>query len=430
MAYTTPVDVITGHLVTAAELNEQVFANIRGLHTGEMSLASQAALDFIFASSSGQLGRLAAGTALQVPRINAAGNGWEFATPAAVPTGANPSASVGLTVVNGAATTFLRSDGAPALDVSIAPTWTGAHVWKKAADSTTGWQIQDQDGNVIVNVDSVNNRVGIGTTTPGVRLVVQTTAGANVTSLAGSSIGLIQHGNEAGLRLESTCDGAGADQGATQNAGGILVGFFGTNDVRVAIVATSNIPITFRTTTGALDSATTERWRISPAGHLLPGLNNNYNLGEAGKVVQHAYLNAETVTVATYPIYLPNWSHSATGTAVVWNANGYLYQLTSSLAYKEHVSKTPWAVSPELLKKFVALSPRLWDYKEEESGAAGFISEDLEELGLLNAYGRSPLLNYDKDGRPHSNRDYALIGLQHLVLQDFEARLSKLEHVV
>lgn len=43
----------------------------------------------------------------------------------------NPSASIGLTAVNGSATTFLRSDGAPALDVSISPTWTGAHAFTK-----------------------------------------------------------------------------------------------------------------------------------------------------------------------------------------------------------------------------------------------------------------------------------------------------------
>jgi len=46
--------------------------------------------------------------------------------------GANPSASVGLTAVNGSASTFLRSDGAPALDISISPTWTGAHVLSKS----------------------------------------------------------------------------------------------------------------------------------------------------------------------------------------------------------------------------------------------------------------------------------------------------------
>lgn len=43
--------------------------------------------------------------------------------------GANPTASVGLTAVNGVATTFLRSDGAPALDQGISPLWTASHTW-------------------------------------------------------------------------------------------------------------------------------------------------------------------------------------------------------------------------------------------------------------------------------------------------------------
>jgi hypothetical protein len=47
----------------------------------------------------------------------------------AVPTGANPTATVGLAAVNGAATTFMRSDAAPAIDQAIAPTWTGQHIY-------------------------------------------------------------------------------------------------------------------------------------------------------------------------------------------------------------------------------------------------------------------------------------------------------------
>lgn len=50
--------------------------------------------------------------------------------------GANPSASLGLTAVNGVATTFMRSDAAPALDVSIAPTWTGTHTFNGTVAGT------------------------------------------------------------------------------------------------------------------------------------------------------------------------------------------------------------------------------------------------------------------------------------------------------
>lgn len=64
-----------------------------------------------------------------------------WATPSAG-TPANPTASVGLTAVNGAATTYMRSDAAPALSQSIAPTWTGTHVFAKAGSANgSGLQI-------------------------------------------------------------------------------------------------------------------------------------------------------------------------------------------------------------------------------------------------------------------------------------------------
>lgn len=46
-----------------------------------------------------------------------------------LPTGASPSASVGLAAVNGIATTWMRSDGSPALSLAIVPVWTGEHTF-------------------------------------------------------------------------------------------------------------------------------------------------------------------------------------------------------------------------------------------------------------------------------------------------------------
>lgn len=69
------------------------------------------------------------GTSLQQIRVNSGATALEYFTPSASATGANPTASVGLTAVNGSASTFLRSDGAPALDQGIVPTWTGIHTW-------------------------------------------------------------------------------------------------------------------------------------------------------------------------------------------------------------------------------------------------------------------------------------------------------------
>lgn len=81
-----------------------------------------------------------------------------WATPAGG-TGANPTASVGLTAVNGVATTFLRSDGAPALDVTITPTWTGLHTFARTV-STGGTAQQTLIGGSITS--TAINAQGIG----------------------------------------------------------------------------------------------------------------------------------------------------------------------------------------------------------------------------------------------------------------------------
>lgn len=44
---------------------------------------------------------------------------------------ANPTATIGLTAVNGVASTSIRSDGAPALSQAIAPTWTATHTFSQ-----------------------------------------------------------------------------------------------------------------------------------------------------------------------------------------------------------------------------------------------------------------------------------------------------------
>lgn len=69
--------------------------------------------------------------------------------------GANPTAQVGLTAVNGSATTFLRSDAAPPVDQTIAPTWSGKHTFS-----------------------AINPAIGIESDAPNLRLR-RTTAGLN-----------------------------------------------------------------------------------------------------------------------------------------------------------------------------------------------------------------------------------------------------------
>ncbi len=99
--------------------------------TGVTSLTAYAPI-FGGTTSTGPVQSGTVGTATHVLTSNGPG---AIATFQALPggsSGANPSASVGLSAVNGVATTFLRSDGAPALDQGIVPTWTGAHAFSRA----------------------------------------------------------------------------------------------------------------------------------------------------------------------------------------------------------------------------------------------------------------------------------------------------------
>lgn len=75
------------------------------------------------------------------------------------PTGlANPTALVGLTAINGTATTAMRSDAAPALNQAIIPTWTGAHTFTPTAGVAV--TINAFTGNFGLVVNGVANNAG------------------------------------------------------------------------------------------------------------------------------------------------------------------------------------------------------------------------------------------------------------------------------
>lgn len=91
-------------------------------------------------------------------------SGWNVGPTDATPLAANPTASVGLAAVNGTATTFMRSDAAPALSQSIVPTWTGAHTWSAAATFNSTVQINNSlttTGNTVLG-DAATDTLNVG----------------------------------------------------------------------------------------------------------------------------------------------------------------------------------------------------------------------------------------------------------------------------
>ena len=73
MAYSAPSTITTGTLITAAKWNADVVANPIAIYAGAMSVSSQAVGDILYASSTTQLGRIAAVATGQV--LTSAGTG-------------------------------------------------------------------------------------------------------------------------------------------------------------------------------------------------------------------------------------------------------------------------------------------------------------------------------------------------------------------
>lgn len=118
---------------------------------------------------------LAPGTSGQILQSGGAAANPSWTTASSV-SGANPTASVGLSAVNGLATTFMRSDGAPALDQAIAPTWTGAHAFSNTITQTSNSATAFQSG-------------PNGGTNPVFRLVNNTASSATGLSITGNAAG-------------------------------------------------------------------------------------------------------------------------------------------------------------------------------------------------------------------------------------------------
>lgn len=83
--------------------------------------------DIIFGGISGTPTRLAVGANNTFLGVNGSGILGYYAV--AGTSAANPTATVGTAAVNGVATTFMRSDGAPAINLTMTPTWTGQHTF-------------------------------------------------------------------------------------------------------------------------------------------------------------------------------------------------------------------------------------------------------------------------------------------------------------
>ena len=147
--------------------------------------------------------------------IDASGNLVAAGAACGSSSGANPTASVGLSAVNGAAGTFMRSDAAPPLDQSISPTWTGAHRFNSngvglntAAGATAGTITSTLAAN---NVTGITVKRNTDTSPTGNFMQFQNAAGTAVWTT--DITGTVTAGTWQGGVISSTYGGTGVNNG-------------------------------------------------------------------------------------------------------------------------------------------------------------------------------------------------------------------------
>ncbi len=138
-------------------------------------------------------------------QITAIGNGT------APPAAANPTGKVGTTAVNGSASTFMRSDAAPPIDLTASFAWTGAHTFsqliKVEGNPVDASQVNTQTGttytfaitDVMLVVYATNTSaktftVNTGIFTPGQKVYIINGGSGTLTIAAGSGVTLVLSG--------------------------------------------------------------------------------------------------------------------------------------------------------------------------------------------------------------------------------------------
>jgi hypothetical protein len=148
-------------------------------------------------------------------------------------TAANPSASIGLTAVNGSATTYMRSDGAPALSQAIAPTWTGNHTFSPASGDAL--VINGLAGSYAIKISGDQGLFG-----------VVNTAGAGVLQM-----GTVKAWIGSGANVADAALGAFKNLAVYTNGAITAAATFGTDGSLAIAGATTPLYITTGGTTGA-----------------------------------------------------------------------------------------------------------------------------------------------------------------------------------
>jgi hypothetical protein len=132
LVYNKTTDLLTAGSLNAASLTAPAGLNLLATGANQLGFFTNGIARFAIGSGGDWAVSGGVGTNGQVLTSGGAGVMPTWTTVSGGGSGANPTALVGLTAVNGASGNFIRADGAPALDQGIVPTWTGIHTYALA----------------------------------------------------------------------------------------------------------------------------------------------------------------------------------------------------------------------------------------------------------------------------------------------------------
>ena len=250
---------------------------------------------------------------------------------------------------------------------------------------TTGGTLS---GNLVVNGDeTISGNVGIGTTSPSVRLDVQDTAAiARITSTTGTNA----------VRHQITNTGGTSQFGRESSGGGTILS--GADGYSTVLTGSGAYPMIFGTNAA-------ERMRIDTSGNLLVGTTSAvaqitsvsslaataagyFNVNAASSTATPAiyarkYDNNNT-TAQIYVSFQYNQGSGGAGGIQGNGASGIQFYSSSDARLKENITELP-----SQLANIMALKPSKFDYIDGPKDCTGFIAQEMETV-YPDAIGETP----------------------------------------